>query len=70
MTEGADAGLGVGEELARARAALGLSIGDVAQQLKFAARQIEALEQGRFVEVPAGTFARGMVRASARRERK
>jgi cytoskeleton protein RodZ len=66
MTESADAGLGVGEELARARAALGLSIGDVAQQLKFAARQIEALEQGRFEELPAGTFARGMVRAYAR----
>jgi len=66
MTDGADAGLGVGEELARARAALGLSVGDVAQQLKFAARQIEALEHGRFEELPTGTFARGMVRAYAR----
>jgi cytoskeleton protein RodZ len=66
MTDVADAGLGVGEELARARAALGFSIGDVAQQLKFAARQIEALEHGRFEELPTGTFARGMVRAYAR----
>ncbi len=64
--EDADAGKGVGEELARARAALGLSLGDVAQQLKFAARQIEALEQGRYEELPTGTFARGMVRAYAR----
>jgi cytoskeleton protein RodZ len=74
MTEvgdaGPDAGVGtagsVGEELARARAALGFSVADVAQQLKFASRQIEALEQGRFGELPTGTFARGMVRAYAR----
>ena len=64
--EGAGAGDGVGEELSRARAALGFSVADVAQQLKFAARQIEALEQGRYEELPAGTFARGMVRAYAR----
>ena len=68
MTEIAEAvaGTGVGEELAHARAALGLSVKDVAQQLKFAVRQIEALEQGRFGELPTGTFARGMVRAYAR----
>jgi cytoskeleton protein RodZ len=70
MTDGGEpdaaAGLAVGEELARARAALGLSVGDVAQQLKFAARQIEALEAGRFADLPTGTFARGMVRAYAR----
>jgi len=57
---------GVGEELAGARAALGLSIADVSQQLKFAARQIEAMEQGRFEALPTGTFARGMVRSYAR----
>ena len=62
----ADAAAGVGEELARARAALGLSIADVAQQLKFAARQIEAMEQARFEALPSGTFARGMVRSYAR----
>jgi cytoskeleton protein RodZ len=56
----------VGEALARAREALGLSLADVAQQLKFAPRQIEALEQGRYEELPAGTFARGMVRSYAR----
>jgi cytoskeleton protein RodZ len=74
MTElndaGPDAGVGpadsVGEELARARTALGLSIGDVALQLKFAPRQIEALEQERFELLPPGTFSRGMVRAYAR----
>ena len=66
MTDSVDAAAGVGEELARARAAHGLSVADVAQQLKFAARQIEALEQGRFDELPTGTFARGMVRAYGR----
>jgi cytoskeleton protein RodZ len=66
MTEQNDAGDGVGADLARARATLGYSVADVAQQLKFAARQIEALEQGRYEELPTGTFARGMVRAYAR----
>ena len=65
MTDGTDAA-GIGEELARARAALGLSIADIARQLKFAARQIEALEQERFEDLPSGTFARGMVRSYAR----
>lgn len=56
----------VGSELQAAREALGLSIADVAQQLKFAPRQLEALEQGRFDLLPGGTFARGMVRSYAR----
>ena len=62
----ADAAAGVGEELARARAARGLSIAEVAQLMKFAPRQIEALEEERFADLPAGTFARGMVRSYAR----
>jgi len=70
MTDGVDvadaAAAGVGDELASARAALGLSIADIARQLKFAARQIEAMEQGRFEDLPSGTFARGMVRSYAR----
>ena len=66
MTEQIDAGDGVGEVLARARAALGLTISDVALQLKFAPRQIEALEQERFEQLPPGMFSRGMVRAYAR----
>jgi len=66
MTESSDAGDGVGDELQRARTALGLTVADVAQQLKFAQRQIDALEHGRYEELPTGTFARGMVRAYAR----
>jgi cytoskeleton protein RodZ len=56
----------VGEALAAARRARGLTAEDVAQQLKFGVRQIEALESGRFERLPGGTFARGMVRAYAR----
>ncbi len=56
----------VGEALARARQSLGLSIEDCAQQLKLAPRKIEAMEQDRFDELPAGTFARGMLRSYAK----
>jgi cytoskeleton protein RodZ len=68
MTEATNAGdgAGVGETLARARAALGFTVLDVAMQLKFAPRQIEALEQERFDQLPPGMFSRGMVRAYAR----
>lgn len=69
MTESAapaDPCTGVGEALAAARRALGLSVEDVAQQLKFGVRQIAALEAERLQELPAGTFARGMVRSYAR----
>jgi len=56
----------VGASLKAAREAQGLSITEVAQSLKFAPRQIEALEQERFELLPGGTFVRGMVRAYAR----
>jgi cytoskeleton protein RodZ len=59
-------GGGVGEELARAREARGLELAEVAQQLKFAPRQLEALEQERFELLPGATFVRGMVRSYAR----
>ena len=64
MTESAVSG--IGQELAAARAARGLALADVAQQLKFAPRQLEALEQERFEALPGATFARGMVRSYAR----
>jgi cytoskeleton protein RodZ len=57
---------GVGEALARERQTQGLALTDVAQQLKFALRHIEAIEQERFETLPGGTFARGMVRNYAR----
>ena len=61
-----EAGLNVGAELQRTREARGLALSEVAQQLKFAPRQLEALEQDRFDLLPGGTFARGMVRSYAR----
>jgi cytoskeleton protein RodZ len=52
--------------LARARQAAGLTLEQAARQLKFAARQLEALEAGELQRLPGGTFARGMVRSYAR----
>lgn len=57
---------GVGQELAAAREARGLAVSDVAQQLKFMPRQLEALEQEQFEALPGATFTRGMVRNYAR----
>jgi cytoskeleton protein RodZ len=61
-----DAALSIGTALREAREARGLSVGEVAQQLKFAPRQLEALEQDKFEGLPGGTFVRGMVRSYAR----
>ncbi len=61
-----DGAVNVGAELQRAREARGLAISEVAYQLKFAPRQLEALEQDRFDLLPGGTFVRGMVRNYAR----
>lgn len=58
--------LGVGKALADARKAQGLAIADVAQQLKFMPRQLDALEHERFTSLPGPTIARGMVRSYAR----
>jgi cytoskeleton protein RodZ len=57
----------VGAALSAARQELGLGLPEVAQQLKFGVRQLEALEADRFDELPGGsTFARGIVRSYAR----
>lgn len=48
------------------RAELGMSLDDVANQLKFSPRLIEALEAGEFGKLPGPTFARGMLRSYAR----
>lgn len=66
MTNGVTDFTGVGQELAAAREARGLALADVAQQLKFAPRQLEALEQEHFEALPGATFTRGMVRSYAR----
>ena len=66
MTEPGATELGVGRALAEARQAQGLTLADVAQQLKFMPRQIESLEAERFEALPGPTIARGMVRTYAR----
>jgi cytoskeleton protein RodZ len=58
--------LGVGKALSEGRQAQGLNLADVAQQLKFMTRQLEALEAERFHLLPGPTIARGMVRTYAR----
>lgn len=56
----------VGKTLREARLAQGLSIADVASSIKFAPRQVEALEADDFNHLPELTFVRGFVRSYAR----
>ena len=48
--------------LARARAERQLGIAEVAEHLKYAVRQIEALEADDYGRLPGNTFVRGMIR--------
>jgi cytoskeleton protein RodZ len=57
---------GPGAMLASLRDEHKLSVADVAQRLKYGARQIEALEAEEFDKLPGATFIRGMVRSYAR----
>jgi cytoskeleton protein RodZ len=57
---------GPGARLKAAREAAGLSLDQVAQQLKLAPRQVKALEDEDFAQLPGRTFARGFVRNYAR----
>jgi cytoskeleton protein RodZ len=58
--------LDVGMTLREARESLGLSVHDIANRIKFAARQVEALEANDFEHLPQATFLRGFVRSYAR----
>ena len=58
--------LSVGAALREARMRLGMSVADVAHHIKFAPRQIEALEQDDFDHLPEMAFVRGFVRSYAR----
>jgi cytoskeleton protein RodZ len=55
-----------GDALRAAREAAGLSIEAVAQHLKLAPRQVAALENGSYGELPGRTFVRGFARNYAR----
>ncbi|QLG87924.1 helix-turn-helix domain-containing protein [Chitinibacter bivalviorum] len=58
--------LPAGRQLRLAREAKGLSVDDIAGQLKLARRQIEAIEKEAFDELPSNLFIRGFVRNYAR----
>lgn len=55
-----------GATVRAARAAAGMSIDDVAQQLKLAPRQVIALEDDDYAQLPGRTFIRGFLRNYAR----
>ena len=52
----------VGTTLRMAREAAGLGLEDVARRLKFAPRQLDALERGEWGRLPGGAAVRSMVR--------
>lgn len=56
----------LGKMLSEARERLGLSVMDVSSQIKFAPRQIEALEADDFQHLPETAFLRGFVRSYAK----
>ena len=56
----------VGMALREAREAMGLSVHDIANRIKFAPRQVEALEANDFANLPQAAFLRGFVRSYAR----
>ncbi len=56
----------IGKILREKRESLGFSIADVANQIKFAPRQIESLEADDFQHLPESAFLRGFVRSYAK----
>ncbi len=58
--------LDVGLTLREAREHLGMSMHDVAERIKFAPKQVEALEANDFAHLPQAAFLRGFVRSYAR----
>lgn len=56
----------VGRSLRAARVAVGLTVTEVAQILKFSPRQIEALEADNYDALPGNTIVRGFVRSYAK----
>jgi cytoskeleton protein RodZ len=61
-----EAPLGPGAALRRAREARGLAIDDIANALKLTPKQVSAIEDEDFQQLPGTTFARGFVRNYAR----
>jgi cytoskeleton protein RodZ len=67
MTEAQQsAGISPGARLSAARQAQGLATGDVARRLKLSVGQVEALEAGRYHDLPGPIFVRGFIRNYAK----
>jgi len=59
-------GIATASELAAVREARGWTVQEAAQRMRLATRQIQALEQGNWTELPGGTFVRGALRGYGR----
>lgn len=59
-------GIATAAELAAVREARGWTVQEAAQRMRLATRQIHALEQGHWTELPGGTFVRGALRGYGR----
>jgi cytoskeleton protein RodZ len=57
---------GPGAMLARERTERGLSVAEIAAQLRYSTKQIEALESDDYARLPGTTFVRGMIRGYAK----
>jgi cytoskeleton protein RodZ len=67
LTDGAELpAASPGAQLAAAREVRGLSIADIAQQLKLSTSQVAALESGDYRRLPGAVFVRGFIRNYAR----
>ena len=55
-----------GQDLSAARENQGMSVADVARNLKIAVRQVEALESGDYSALPGITFVKGFIRNYAK----
>ncbi len=55
-----------GERLAEARAALGLSLAEIAARTRIPLRHLEAIEQSNYASMPSHTYAIGFAKAYAR----
>jgi cytoskeleton protein RodZ len=55
-----------GAALGSAREAAGLSVADVAAQMRISSRQVQALEADRYADLPGAVFVRGFIRNYAR----
>lgn len=64
--ESGHTGQGPGAMLARERISRGLSIAELSGRLKYAPRQLAALEADDYSKLPGATFVRGMIRAYAK----